>query len=81
MAALEYLEERDPMAAVALDDAVIQTLERLAKFPHLGRVGLVPGTREVVIGKYILVYEVGDKQIEIVYFYHGSMLYPPVQDD
>lgn len=80
-AALDYLEETDPNAALGLGKAIIQTLERITTFPYSGRIGIVSGTREAIIGKYILVYEVCCDQINIVYFYHGAMQYPPITED
>jgi toxin ParE1/3/4 len=44
----------------------------IADFPFLGKAGAEPGTREFVVSKtpYIVVYIVGDDQIEIASILH-----------
>lgn len=75
-AALDWVSEYDLDAALHLDDEVEQLVSRLRQFPHSGRPGRVYGTREAILGNYILVYAVQPAQIEILRFIHGAMLYP-----
>ena len=75
--ALIWVSDYDPNAALKLDDEVAQVVSRLEKFPFSGRSGRVDGTREAIVGNYVLVYRVAEEQIEILRFIHGAMQYPP----
>ncbi|THB64173.1 MAG: type II toxin-antitoxin system RelE/ParE family toxin [Desulfovibrio sp.] len=46
--------------------------QRLKSFPHSGRPGRVPGTRELVIPPYVLPYEVFEGVIYILTVFHTS---------
>jgi addiction module RelE/StbE family toxin len=43
-------------------------------FPDMGRIGRDPGTRELVVGPYIIVYEVHRERDELVVLaiFHGA---------
>jgi toxin ParE1/3/4 len=43
----DYLEARDPQAAVRIDSLISNAAAGLADFPMLGHEGEVPGTREL----------------------------------
>lgn len=75
--ATEYIATYDPLAALTLDEKVDQTIERLVQFPNSGRIGRIIGTREGVIGAYILVYEVHTDFLLVTHFVHGNRLFPP----
>ena len=48
-------------------------LERLPQFPEIGRVGVRPGTRELVtVRPYIVVYVVSDDAVEITSVWHAA---------
>jgi len=51
---------------------VIDRIERLAGFPGLGRAGEVPGTRELVISPYVVVYRSTEEVVEILFLWHGA---------
>ena len=74
---IEHIAEENPVAAIELDEEIDRKLQQLEKFPYSGRAGKVAGTREAVIGKYILIYEIRDDNLIIDYIYHGAMQYPP----
>jgi plasmid stabilization system protein ParE len=51
---------------------VIERIERLATFPHLGRPGEVGGTREFVSPPFVIVYRSTEQIIEILHIWHGA---------
>ncbi len=76
---LDYVDERNPWAAIDLGDAIEAAIAYLTDQPMLGRPGRVAGTRELVIGKtpYILIYRIEDDVILIVRLLHGAQQWPP----
>jgi len=51
----------------------------LVDHPHIGRAGRVGGTRELVVTgtPYILIYRVGEDQVDITHVLHGARKWPP----
>ncbi len=82
LAIFEYVCNEAPMAALALDERFGEAAAALARFPMMGRVGLVPGTRELIPHEnYRLVYEV-DEPAQIIWvlaLVHAARLWPPAQ--
>ncbi|WP_395675155.1 type II toxin-antitoxin system RelE/ParE family toxin [Inquilinus sp.] len=83
--ALQRLEEigdhtalDNPAAASRVVAAIGQKVETLAAHPHLGRVGRVAGTRELVIGgtPYLVAYRIRGQQIAILAVFHGAQRWP-----
>jgi addiction module RelE/StbE family toxin len=71
----EWIARDNPRAADALIARIFDKAERLAapELSHMGRPGLVDGTRELVEGPYIIVYRVfEDGRIVIVTVAHGA---------
>ncbi len=74
------------LSHIATDNAsaskkfMLDTLEQIANlknFPLLGRAGLVPLTRELVIHEnYIVYYRIKKEQIEILRVLHARRKYP-----
>ena len=63
-----WIAKDSPRAAydlVARIEAKVMRLETL-ELSHMGRPGLVAGTRELIEGPYIIVYKVYEEQDEIV---------------
>lgn len=75
-AVMDYIAEKDPLAAINLDEKVDRTVTRLSQFPNSGRIGRLPGTREAIIGTYVLVYEVNLTSINITHFVHEAQMFP-----
>ncbi len=71
---------RDNSAAVAarIVTAIFDHADNLAKFPHIGRAGRIPDTRELVIvgTPFIVPYRVRDAEVEILAVFHGACLWP-----
>ena len=72
--------ERESSAAVAarVVNAILDQADHLAAFPHLGRAGRVPGTRELVVADtpFIAPYRVRDAEVEILAVFHGARQWP-----
>jgi len=45
----DYIEEDNPLAAIAVDERIAEQVAVLTRFPEGGRPGRVAGTRELVI--------------------------------
>jgi addiction module RelE/StbE family toxin len=71
-----YIAERNPAAAHRVMADIRSGAERLRSFPHMGRNGDQPGTREWVVrgSPYIAVYQVDESGGEIVVIgvFHGA---------
>lgn len=76
---LDYIGERNPMAAVQLGDAIEEAVDRLASFPEIAPSGRVVGTRELAVSRtpYTLVYRVETSCVVILRLLHGSQNWPP----
>jgi addiction module RelE/StbE family toxin len=58
---IDYIAVDNPQAAFKLDELFSETVAQLGKFPKLGPIGKIPGTRELILHEsYRLVYEVDD---------------------
>jgi addiction module RelE/StbE family toxin len=78
LAIWDYLQERNPQAAVGMDELFGAAATRLADFPEQGRPGIVPGTRELFPHEnYRLVYELEGVTVWILTLVHTSRLWPP----
>lgn len=75
----EYTEERDgPAAARRLALRIHDAIGQLATFPHSGRPGRKPDTRELVFAglPFLAVYRVRGNAIEIGRILHGAQKWP-----
>jgi len=64
----------NPQNARSVVERIRSSVTRLASFPHSGRVGEIPGTRELVVPglPYIVIYRVRDESVEILRVFHTS---------
>ena len=73
-----YIERRSPHAAGHIVHRIFAEADRLAEFPQLGRVGIVPGTYEWTVRglPYIIVHDLNDDSDEVVVLgvFHGAQL-------
>lgn len=70
-----HIAEENPHAATRIARELLLAGDSLAWFPHRGRMGLVPGTRELVaVWPYLIVYEVDAEmeQVRILRAWHGA---------
>lgn len=55
----DYLDERNPLAAIELDDLIRDKVELLSQNHLMGRIGRKENTRELVVHPhYVVVYDV-----------------------
>ncbi len=71
-----YVAKDKPEAAARLGARIIAVVEVLKDYPHLGRAGIEPGVRELVIGgtHYIVFYRVRGRRVMIQTVWHGAQL-------
>ncbi len=63
----------NPVAARKIARELRLAGDSLASFPSRGRVGLSPGTWELVaVPPYVLVYEAADVEVTILAIWHGA---------
>jgi toxin ParE1/3/4 len=77
-AAIDYLAQDSPLAALTQLDEIERQIERLRAYPALGRPGRVDGTRELVINRtpFIAVYRIESGMVRILHFLHGAQRWP-----
>ena len=69
-----YIATENPVVARQLARELFLAGESLSIFPRRGRIGRVPGTRELVcLRPYIIVYEIDDQgTVHILRIWHGA---------
>lgn len=74
---IDYIEQRNPLAAEALHTVILRTAEGLPSAPYLFRSGRVTGTRECVVHpNYVVIYLVGTDTIDVLRVLHARQEYP-----
>lgn len=74
---LDYIAQDNPLAAKKFLSELLQKVDHLQRFPMLGRPGVVPLTRELVIHhNYIAYYRIKQEQVEILRMLHVRRKYP-----
>ena len=70
----QYVEQDKPEAARRLAKRILQSVDRLAKHPHLGRPGREPETRELIVAgtPYIISYQVHRGRLAILAVLHAA---------
>jgi toxin ParE1/3/4 len=77
---IDYIAIENPRAALKMDQLFSEAAAKLAKFPMIGRIGKVPGTRELIPhDSYRLIYEIDDETIWVLALVHTARLWPPVR--
>jgi toxin ParE1/3/4 len=75
----DYIEGHDtPATARRVALLIYRSVNSLQKFPHRGRAGRKPGTRELVVTNlpYIVIYRVREGVVEIARILHGAQDWP-----
>jgi toxin ParE1/3/4 len=77
----EYIADRNPNAARRVGERIRESVSLLLDLPYIGREGVLPGTRELVVPglPYIVVYRVelaAQEAVVILGVYHGAQLRP-----
>jgi len=75
----DYICADSRRAALNVDSAIEQQVDRLAHYPHSGRLGRAPGTRElVVVGTpCVVIYQVRPETIIVLRVLHAARSWPP----
>ena len=73
-----FIAEDHPGAAVQVAKRILDTVTYLRDHPEIGRVGRIPGTRELVIPglPYIVPYKVKGATIVILGVLHAAQEWP-----
>lgn len=73
----EYIEARNPAAALTIDALFSEQAIQLADHPQSGRSGRVFGTQEVVVHKhYMMVYDISGDQVRVLNVVHTAKQWP-----
>lgn len=74
----DYILEENPDAAWDTYDRIMEYITQLEMYPGLGRIGRVPGTRELVVPKtpYLVPYRIVGESLQILRVYHGARRWP-----
>jgi toxin ParE1/3/4 len=69
-----YIERDKPAAARRLAQRILESVERLAAHPHLGRAGREPETRELIVSgtPYIITYGIHRGRLSILAVLHAA---------
>jgi plasmid stabilization system protein ParE len=67
----EYLRDRRSRAVERFIDAIDRAAQQLSEYPMSGPPGLIPDTRRLVVGPYILSYRVRRGVVEVFAVRHG----------
>ncbi|MEZ2721652.1 type II toxin-antitoxin system RelE/ParE family toxin [Paenalcaligenes hominis] len=77
----DYIEEDNPLAALALDELMAEKTAVLQDFPRMGRSGRIAGTFELVVhSSYMIVYEIVERQVRILNVVHTAQQWPPLHN-
>lgn len=73
-----HIARERPAAAASIATILLKSVERLAEYPNLGRVGRVAGTRELVVPgtPYVIPYRVTANRLEVIAVFHGRQRWP-----
>ncbi len=73
-----YIALGSPTAANRVANKLIASVFALADTPHIGRIGEVPGTRELIVAPwpYIVVYQLDAEIIRVILIRHAAQKWP-----
>ena len=74
----DFIAKDNPTAAFEVAQRIRLAVDRLDKYPRIGRMGRVQGTYELVIHgiPYIVTYRIREEEIQILSVYHTSRKWP-----
>ncbi|HLK06035.1 MAG TPA: type II toxin-antitoxin system RelE/ParE family toxin [Candidatus Acidoferrum sp.] len=74
----QYIAADNPAAASKTVATIFAAVDRLAHHPAMGRIGRVPGTRELAVSStpYVIPYGVRGCVLEILRVFHGARQWP-----
>ena len=76
-AIFKFIEIDSGADAAALElEKLMRSIDKLQTFPMLGRVGKDPGTRELVVSPYVVIYRLaGGGVVSVEAVFHGKRRY------
>jgi toxin ParE1/3/4 len=73
---IKYIGKDSSFTAQIFSEKIKEKISVLSEHPELGRMGVVNGTRELVIhSNYVIIYEIRVAKIEIVRIKHAARTY------
>jgi addiction module RelE/StbE family toxin len=74
----DYIARDRPDSARRVAQSVVERIGSLETFPRLGRVGRVPGTREITFPPlpFVAIYELREEQMIVLRILHGAQRWP-----
>ncbi|MCM5693071.1 type II toxin-antitoxin system RelE/ParE family toxin [Sinorhizobium meliloti] len=77
---VDHLAEDNPSAPFDMWDEIERQVQRLRDFPHSGRAGRIPKTRELVVTgtPFVVIYMVGEN-VEVIRVLHGAQKWPAAE--
>jgi toxin ParE1/3/4 len=77
-AIIDYIAERNVLAALGVDQQIEQLVGQLADFPLLGKLGRHPHSFELVISRtpYIVAYRLFAGEAQILHIFHERRNWP-----
>lgn len=77
----DFIAADNSAAAARMDVMFSDAASKLSAYPEIGRVGKIPGTRELIPHEnYCLIYEIDEDTVWILALVHTARQWPPVQD-
>ena len=77
----DYIADNNARATARMDVLFSDATARLAEHPNLGRLGKIPGTRELIPHEsYRLVYEIERETVWILALVHTARQWPPIRN-
>lgn len=73
-----YIRQDNPDAAQRTVERVFEAIEYLLQFPHMGRSGRLPETRELIVSgtPFIVIYQIRRSDIFILRILHSARKWP-----
>jgi toxin ParE1/3/4 len=72
----DWIAKDRPLVAAAVINRILDSIERLGRFPHMGHAGKVADTYEWVVRglPYIVVYQIDveENELSVVAVFHGA---------
>ncbi|MCY1425415.1 ParE toxin of type II toxin-antitoxin system, parDE [compost metagenome] len=71
----DFIAAENPHAAARMDELFSATAAKLAEFPEMGKLGKVPGTRELIPHEnYRFVYQIGSDGVWVLALVHTARM-------
>jgi toxin ParE1/3/4 len=74
----DYVAAGNPEAASRVVRRIRNAIHQTARMPNAGRIGHVPGTREIVVPgtPYLVAYRILEDMIQVLAILHGAQQWP-----